>query len=269
MTYRPPVTPDEWARFGLFGYVVLRGLLRPDEVAALTEEVDRELRAGFGDALDERPHGGGIEGHYLPMLRPAAPLTCALVEDDRFWGAAVELLDGAALLDPVGAQAVLYYRVARWHCDDGRGVRGVKFVAYLDPTTADAGALRLLPLSHKVDQRSIGRWVHHPRVPIADVPGQVVETEPGDVIAFDLHTFHANPGGRDRRQWTVTYLRDPAGPEDEERVRAALAEGPGYEGNPFPPGYAWLDPAWVDDPAPSKLKRRWVARLRELGAIPT
>ena len=41
----------------------------------------------------------------------------------------------------------------------------------------------------------------------------VVESRPGDVIAFDLHTFHASFGGRDRLAWTIEYL---SAPEDEE-----------------------------------------------------
>lgn len=44
--------------------------------------------------------------------------------------------------------------------------------------------------------------------------GVIVETAPGDVAAFDLHTFHASFGGRDWLAWTVA--------EDEEASRKVL-----------------------------------------------
>jgi hypothetical protein len=259
---------DLAAQFSLFGFVVLRRWLDPDEVRALSEEVDRELRLGFGAKLDERPQHGGIEGHYLPMLRPSAPLTCTLVEDDRLAGMASRFLDGGVLINPVEVQAVLYYSDAGWHNDDGYGVHGVKFAAYLDPLDSPGNALRMLPLSHRADQRALSGWMQHPRVSIDEVPCVLVHIEPGDVVAFDVHTWHANPGSTARRQWTVTYLRDPTTEPEERAVRATLAEGPEYELCPFPAGYRWVDHDWLADVIPCVRKAEWIRRLGELTTLP-
>ena len=74
--------------------MVLRRWLSGDEVTQLRAEVESRMRAGHGAAYDERPWMSGMAGHYIPMLDPSAPLSCALVEDDRFHAAARSLLDG-------------------------------------------------------------------------------------------------------------------------------------------------------------------------------
>jgi hypothetical protein len=43
----------------------------------------------------------------------------------------------------------------------------------------------------------------------AIIPGYVADTAPGDVIAFDLHTWHGSTGGHDRLAWTIVYQRCP------------------------------------------------------------
>jgi hypothetical protein len=77
------------------------------------------------------------------MSRHRTPVSLALVEDTRFLGAARRLLDAPVL--PTYAEGVLLFGQAGFHYDDGTGSAGVKFVAYLEPLTAETGALRLLP----------------------------------------------------------------------------------------------------------------------------
>jgi hypothetical protein len=261
------LTADQWLQFELFGFVVLRDWLTPAETEALRSEVLARFELALGPALAERPWMSGMAGHYLPMLTPAAPLTSALVEDARFHAVARDLLDGEVLLSPAEVQAVLYFGETAWHRDSGRPLREVKLVAYLDPLTADTGALRVLPMSHTGDQRRLGHWIQHPRVPIEDVPAFVCETRPGDVVAFDALLYHASLGGSDRLQWSAVYAREP----ETDEARAALddlaAEWPTWGSDPFPAGTTGLDPAWIAAPDPSPLKRRWLRRYRELGAI--
>jgi hypothetical protein len=57
------------------------------------------------------------------------------------------------------------------------------------------------------------------RQKVTDLPCSAAETRPGDVIAFNWHTWHASIGGRDRRQWTVSYGRDPATVKEAERLK--------------------------------------------------
>ena len=83
----------------------------------------------------------------------------------------------------------------------------------------------------------------------ASFRGYAAATSPGDVIAFDLHTWHASVGGRDRLAWNAVYLRCPE--TDDERIarsgtratgssrRSAASTGTGTRyggtGSPAPP----------------------------------
>ena len=84
---------------------------------------------------------------------------------------------------------------------------------YLDPLTADNGALRLIPGSHRDplhtalrDMREAGS----PELPPEEVPCHVCETTPGDVIGFDMRASHAAFNGFDgRRLCTVLFYVNP------------------------------------------------------------
>jgi hypothetical protein len=108
----------------------------------------------------------------------------------------------------------------------------VKFVAYLESLTAAGGALWLMPGSHHRDfSAAIDAW--DARNPARDaeqlwqqitgLPCYVAETQPGDVIAFNWHIRHASIGGKDRRQWTISYAKDPQTAEEAERLQDFLA----------------------------------------------
>jgi hypothetical protein len=85
--------------------------------------------------------------------------------------------------------------------------------------------------------------------------------------------FHASINGADRLQWSVVYVRDVTEHRTTDANRAALsewfAEGPTWDGEPYPPGTTWLSPEWYHDDAPSPVKRRWLTRFAELGFVPT
>jgi hypothetical protein len=202
--------------FRTFGFTVLRGYLA-DRVGALRAEADAAIRDAYAASYDERVIDG-ISGHYLPMASRLTPVSASLVCDDpRFIDAAGQLLGGPVI--PECPEGVLYFFEAGWHTDDGIGVRGVKFAAYFDELTAGTGALRLVPGSHHPEQNARLAAYDRRRGPArgeaeaaacqASFPGYIADTSPGDVIAFDLHTWHASTGGRDRLAWTAVHQRCP------------------------------------------------------------
>jgi Phytanoyl-CoA dioxygenase (PhyH) len=220
------LTAREVEHFRLFGFVVLREFLDPDTTSRQRSEVQRALRDAYRERFDKRVDTGGISGHYLPMMAASTPVSQALVADDgRLMAAAARLLARPVL--PDHAEGILYFRYAAWHFDDGIGVDGVKFSAYLDRLDAGNGALRLLLGSH--DRAVHARLRAYEREPIraageadmprhvAGLPGYVAATRPGDVVAFHTATWHCSHGGKDRLAWTIEYLPDPA--TEEERSR--------------------------------------------------
>lgn len=248
------LTQKHIEHFRAFGFVVLRDHLDPATVAALSDEVDRVLRDAFGARFDERDEtGGGITGHYLPVNGPRAPVSRALVEDDRLHGVAEQLLGAQAL--PWYPEAILFFGEAGLHSDVGTGVVGLKLACYLEPLTAENGALRLLPGSHHPDYGAAMRRFQRRnraanqaelREQIETMPLFVAETRPGDVIAFYLHTYHASIYGTDRRQWQATYFKDPETPEERAAFDRTVA----------------ADRDWIAEEAPKYDRQRIRSSIR-------
>lgn len=265
-------------RFRTFGFVALPGLLG----AALTEELGAEVEAAIRDAYaatyDERVIDG-ISGHYVPMASGLTPVSTSLVCDSPLLiDTAEKLLDGPVI--PECPEGVLYFDQAGWHDDDGIGVTGVKFATYFEPLEADRGALRFVPCSQHpgVGARLRAFNQSHARAPsgasdavltehLAAFPGVVVATQPGDVVAFDLHTWHASVGGRDRLAWSIVYLRCPETNEQRERTQRSMGDSfeqvfRGLDRDRYP---VWRD--WLAD-APSHPRRAQIAgRMRAAGVL--
>ena len=55
---------------------------------------------------------------------------------------------------------------------------------------------------------------------VDSIPGYACESDPGDVVAFDLRMYHASYGGsRDRHMCSVVYYVDPNTPQELEPIR--------------------------------------------------
>jgi hypothetical protein len=260
--------------FTTFGFAVLRGFLA-DCAAALRAEVDAAIRDAYAATYDERVIDG-ISGHYLPMASRLTPVSASLACDDpRFIDAAGQLLGGPVI--PECPEGVLYFAEAGWHTDDGIGVRGVKFAAYFDELTAETGALRLVPGSHHEEQGARLAAYQRRRPPVrtsaeaaacrASVPGYAADTEPGDVIAFDLHTWHASFGGRDRLAWAAVYQRYPETAAERDRALRSARDGfeqafRGFDRGRYP---VWRD--WLAGAAAHPRRAPVIERMRHAGVL--
>jgi Phytanoyl-CoA dioxygenase (PhyH) len=144
---------------------------------------------------------------------------------------------------PVAAFEVLFFAEAWWHVDVGPDVPALKVAAYLETLDARNGALRLLPVTHLIPQRELAA-LH--RMNPHHVPCHVIESQPGDVVVFHAHLWHAALNGRDRRQWSVQYFAFPA----DEREHSELGR---------------LGPEWSQEPEWGPVHVRDRERLREVG----
>jgi hypothetical protein len=257
------LSADQIQHFRTFGFVALPGLLGRARAAALAAEVDAALCDAYASTYDERVVDG-ISGHYLPMASAQTPVSASLICDDPvFIDAAEQLLDGPVL--PSVPEGVLYFGEAGWHNDDGIGVRGVKFATYFEPLNAENGALRFVACSHHRDAQSA--LCGYQRARHKDYPGVVVEAQPGNVVAFDLHTFHASFGGSDRLAWAIEYLAEPTCGEEREKTLRWLGDGfeqvyRGFDRARYP---TWRD--WLANPGQVPRRNELIERLRASGVL--
>jgi hypothetical protein len=236
--------------FALFGYTVLREVLTAAECRAISGEFARAFRTAFTDLTARTTPA------WLPGLADATPTSAALtVDDDRLWGIARRLLGCDAL--PCPPEVAWLRGLTPWHYDDPLGLRGVKFLVYV---TGPADGLRLLPMSHR-DPEAVRTLVAEPR----HLPAVPVSVAPGDVVAIDLHVWHAYQVRGPRILWAPEYLAwpvDPAATAALPAKFAALADA----GAPEDGRTAW--PVWDEWlRAPTGRRRDAVTLLRSAGAF--
>jgi len=236
------ITPEQQAHFEAFGFLFQRGLLSQQEVADLTAEADRiwdaeRSQPGFeADPQGSQRSRDFIEGH--PELH-------WLAEDDRTYGTARQLI-GDDLLFTGSEGNITGYGEARWHPDRrtlwpgilGYGYGCVKVMIYLDETTAERGALRVIPGSHRNPMHETlypmlqwapeGDDMH--AMPEADdptempygvagdqMPAFVAASKPGDVLFFNQWLFHAAYNAWPGRRYTAMKFAEA--PKNETHMK--------------------------------------------------
>jgi hypothetical protein len=259
--------------FRTFGYVTLRALLTPGETATLRQEVTSAITDAFGAATEPDDDLGGISGDYLPLAASRAPFSLSLIADDqRTFGSAAELM-GSPAVAPVGL-ATRFTGDSGWHTRQGPDVGGVTFWADLEPRTASTGALRFVPGSHlpEFERRLCEYSGAEPAASGFEDwawPHVVVQTEPGDVVAFHAHLRNCAQGGTPRLSWTIDYLPWPGlGSQDKLRaVRDLVLDDVEYDHEDYDRD-RW--PIWRDWQAGARdIPSRALAleRLKLLGVI--
>jgi hypothetical protein len=244
---------DDLTHFRAFGFVLLRQFFDPGPLAA---EIDRVMHHG-PVSLSEASGGAEIHFQYVPMMTAETPNSLALL--DRTEVVAATFLGGPVL--PTRAKGVRYWGDTPWHPDSAVPVASVGVAAYLESLGAGSGALRVMPGSHRPEFGDALRALGVVGKPAETLPAHVVVTEPGDMILFDEHLFHASFGGGLRRQWRIDYVSGPATAEAEGQTRAYFAGiyPPDWDGGYDVDRYPSYGSDWRDSGRPT------VARLEALG----
>ncbi len=187
MKTQRPLSEDQMEQFRTFGFLAFPGLLA-ECVNRITEEFETIWSA----------HGGGHYGREHDDEARSAIVPCpdkskylnSLLDDLRIHDIASSICGGE--FNYTGGGGNLYVGDTRWHAD-GYGARPAltfKMAFYLDPTTKDTGALRVIPGSHRVGESFADALEHHLRngrfgIDPGSLPACALETEPGDLAVFN------------------------------------------------------------------------------------
>ncbi len=268
------LTHQQILHFRTFGYVTLPGLFTGAEARTLLDEVTRALTEAFGVLGTEPDDLGGISGDYLPLSVDRAPFSQSLIADDRrTFQHSAELL-GRPTVPSVGL-ATCFTGDSSWHTRLGPPIAGVTFWVDLEPRTGATGALRLIPGSHLPEfERQLREYgAVEPATSgfeAWDWPHVVIETEPGDAVAFAGHLMNCAHGGTPRLTWTIGYLPWPgvANKDQLALVRDLTLDDVEYDHEDYDRERWPVWREWVAGAGQSQSRSLAVERLRLLGVLP-
>jgi hypothetical protein len=226
-----------------------------------------ELDTGLAAQYPHKP----FDGHRRQWTRltdEGTPFFASLMEDPRFLNPAQQLCGEDVL--GIGVDVNHYVGNTSWHPDTGDTAQvAVKYIFYLDSVGADSGALRLIPGSHLLRGAERQRFTEGiNKTPLEEVPCQAVATQPGDVIAFDIRTWHTSWGGNsNRRACNLDYFQNPS---SAESIKQLLELGKGHAGS-----IGHFDckrkfnysKNWLDNPHQNPVRQRWIDHFEEIGYL--
>lgn len=206
------LTDQQQAFFKTWGYLHLPGLLadRIDWILSEYQAVWRDRGV---------VHDGTKRTCIVPFIDQRREF-CTLLDDPRIEGLVGSLLGEE--FNYLGGDGNWYTGETAWHSDGFHQVgKYLKVAFYLDPLTRDTGCLRVIPGTHRLeaaeswDARKARQSAELWGVDQRDVPCLALETEPGDVVAFNHNLMHASFGGSTRRRMFTMNFCDHAETEAE------------------------------------------------------
>ena len=265
--------------FKTFGFLILKNALSADEVRTMQGEWTQRAQEA-----DQSIPFEGTRTRDMMALGATTPFIAALFEDDRLAGMGEQIFDR---LIAANAIAHRYVGASEWHYDaGGYDAYGLKVAIYLDPVRAASGALRVLPGTHlrpyhdQVAQFDpIGpRWSRAAATPeekkralagIDSIPCHVCNSDPGDLVAFDLRTYHASLGGKvDRRMCSFTYYHYPHTPEE---IELTILNTQGHMRQRDNTADPWNQPGlpaeWLANPHNNPRRADWISSLQHFSQM--
>lgn len=225
------LTQEQISFFETFGFLKFPQLMA-DRLDWIIDEFTKTFP-------DNNKHDGTKRTCVVPFIDQRMSV---LLDDPRI------LAIGKGLLGEdfnyMGSDGNYYTGDTPWHRDGyHEHYKHLKIAFYLDPLTADTGALRVIPGSHRIHDaygEDLTLRMRDPQaswqIGGAEVPAYALNVEPGDLLVFNHNTFHsAWKGNTHRRMFTINMCQRYA-VEDEQELRDYIS------------GYArfWLDRAFSE-----------------------
>ena len=213
------ITEQQKQFFDTFGYLVFPGLLK-DQI----ETIISEFRAVFDDK--GIAHDATKRTCMVPFIDQREKL-CALLDNPNIRAIASGLLGDD--FNYIGSDGNYYTGDTPWH-SDGHHTVGLymKIALYLDPVTRETGALRVIPGSHRLEHREwqalrSGNAQELWGIEQSEVPSVALESQPGDVVAFNHNLMHSAFGGSSqRRMFTMNLSSRAQTPEEVGDLRGFI-----------------------------------------------
>ena len=222
------ITKEQKAYFHTFGFIRLPRQFSAEEMQAISQEAD----ALWEEDREGRPLGEDQvhSQHFVER----GPVMTQMVADDRIWGTVDGLLGPGFVWN--GSEASLSFSPSehRWHTDRPKEYHSTtySFHLYLDKVRGDTGSIRVIPGSHRLplfddllplNDEGADRPKKSFGVNPTDMPGVVIESDPGDIVFFSQKIYHGVYGMQPGRRYLK--LRFVAWPETDEAIASLMRYG--------------------------------------------
>ena len=198
------ITEGQVAHFNTFGFLLLKQVFSSTEMAAITREYESFIEIGEKNPI-QAERGVTTVSSIIEM----SPRLTELAIDDRIYGTIKQLLEPGFIWS--GSEGQRGRSFASWHADrPGKKelfFTRIKVHLYLDPTTKETGALRVIPgsqrspyhdclqpLHHYHDKQGHEKTADNPHPFVLEgpeIPGYAIESNPGDIVFFNQSVMHA------------------------------------------------------------------------------
>ena len=238
------ITPQQKAFFDTFGFIRLRQQFSAEEMEALSREVDK--------LFEEQRGGGPDQDQGIDDIIEQGEVMTRMLVDDRIFGTVEALLGPGFIWN--GSEGNLSFTGAtgtgehRWHTDRPNEPHATtySFHLYLEQLRADTGALRVIPGSHKptlhddllpLNEQTADSSMKVYGLGPMDIPGVVIESDPGDIVFFSQKIYHGVYGMQPGRRYLK--LRFAAWPATDEQIASLMRYG--NRGHVFRPDDAFVN----------------------------
>lgn len=210
--------------FDTFGFIKFPGLLKED-----IDWIQEEFEQVF-PMFPNLKHDGSKRTMIVPFIDQREKLS-GLLEHPGIDDILTSLLGSD--YNYMGSDGNYYSGNTGWHPDGlEQSRKHIKIAFYLDPLTAENGALRVIPGSHRFGdqfQQDLNQKIWRPAdnwgITGDEVPAVALDVVPGDVLVFKHETFHSSWGGSGfRRMFTINASQRFSGDQAlEELEKLCLA----------------------------------------------
>ena len=254
-------------QFKLFGFVVLKNILTKQEIKILQTEFETAVKQNE----EKEGHYDGTSARNMSMLGKNTPLYSSLIEDLRFYDPVRQIFGEKSFGFEVNSYR--YSTSTKWHFNDGSPNiygYGAKYqFPIFEPVTAQSGALRFIPGSHKDPwQSELKQWwplsaedSKEGLEIIPNIPYFPAECELGDAVLFDLRIMHATWGGyKDRKVSCISYYHYPESPKEFDTMKRII---PGFWNKKDRWNKEEFD-YFFSNPNKSSIIKQWINSYNEL-----
>lgn len=277
------LTDQQIQLFEIFGFLVRRNVFNREEIHKINEEFDHRLRSLKAEA---DPNNEPLANNNWPNRNPHTPYIASLLEDPRIYVPSEQLVGEDGI--PIHSNANSYSISSSWHPDtEDSHLLMVKNVMYLQPTSGDHGALRVIPGSHRnplhqdllrmgLDAAFRKHTKQSPKGMEFDMRGEdvasyIFSSQPGDLIMFNQRTWHAAFGGyEDRRTCTFNFYQNPKSPEEKASMRKlieAIRSSANKNKKFLNKVGSQYDSWWLENPEKKPRRARWIKWLEDWGFV--